>query len=234
MTLSTLMMLPLLLTGCFKFTMDLEVSDQDMVSGTAVVAVSKQLEAFAEPGVDTEATDAFGGIDGVTTEAFDDGAFVGQSYSFSSVPLENFTPLDDGSGLAIIRIGDNLVVSGDLSFVDDSADLEAGADLGFGQAIFDSADIRISITFPGTILETNGVINEDTNTITWSPQYGQENEISAVVSAPQGWPYWVWWALGGVVAVAIGVGVVLYVRHTRRKGYYDYVENMEPFSTDDP
>ena len=213
-----LMLIPFALTGCFKFTIDLEVSNQDTVSGTSVVALSEALAALAQEGGGGEPTDAFGEIDGVTVSEFDDGNFVGQQYDFSGVPIESFALNDDASALSIERDGDNLVLRGNLSLEDEGADPAAGEDLGFGQEFFDSADLRVSIKFPGEILETNGKIDESTNTITWVPKFGEANELSATVYAPKGIPIWVWWAVAAGVALVLAiVGFVLVVRVRGRK-----------------
>lgn len=211
------LLVPFLLSGCFKFTMDLEVSDQDTISGDVVVALSKELEALAQDSGGGETTDAFSDLSGVEVTEFDDGTFVGQQYSFSGLPIEELSLDDDASALSIKRIGDNLVVSGTLSFEDDTADPAQADDLGFGQAFFDSADLRVAIKFPGEIRETNGSIDEATNTITWIPKYGEANEISAVVYSPRGVPIWVWWALGGVGGVLVVAAlVVLLLRRSSR------------------
>lgn len=209
------LVIPFLLSGCFKFTMDLEVSNQDTISGTAVVALSKELQALAQGGGDSETTDAFSGLDGVTVTEFDDGTFVGQQYEFSGLPIEELSLNDDESALTITRDGDNLIVSGSLSFEDDEADPEAGDDFGFGQAFFDSADLRVSIKFPGEIRETNGDVNKETNTITWKPKYGEANELSAVVYAPRGVPLWVWWLVAGVVSLLLITAAVVIVGRRR-------------------
>jgi hypothetical protein len=209
--------LPFVLSGCFKFTMDLEVSSQDTISGTAVVALSKELQAFAdESGGGGEPTDAFSDVEGVEVIEFDDGSFVGQQYEFDAIPIEELSLSDDSSALTITRDGDNLVVSGNLSFEDEGADPEAADDLGFGQAFFDSADLRISIAFPGEILETNGDVDEETNTITWIPKYGETNELSAVVYAPRGVPVWVWWMSGSVLALAGIISLGIFLTRSRR------------------
>lgn len=203
----SLFVIPFLLTGCFKFTMDLEVSSQDTISGTAVVALSKELQALAQGG-GGEPTDAFADLEGVEVTAFDDGTFVGQQYEFSGLPIDDLALNDDSSALTIQRDGDNLIVSGSLSFEDEEADPEAAEDLGFGQAFFDSADLHVSIKFPGEIVETNGEVNEETNTITWRPKYGAANELNAVVYAPKGIPNWVWTvglSLLGVAVLALGL-----------------------------
>jgi hypothetical protein len=203
--------------------MDLEVSNQDTISGTAVVALSKELQALAQGGGD-EPTDAFADLDGVEVTTFDDGTFVGQQYEFSGLPIEDWALDDDSSALTIQRDGDNLIVSGSLSFEDEEADPEAGEDLGFGQAFFDSADLRVSIRFPGEILETNGDVNEETNTITWKPKYGGVNELNAVVYAPKGIPQWVWWVVAAVLAISLIVAGLLFARSRGRSA----VQGNEP------
>ena len=199
--------LPLILSGCFKFTMDLEVSSDDKISGTAVVALSKELAGFAEETGGDDTTDVFAETQGVTASEFDDGTFVGQQYEFAGVPIEELDFQDDTGGLTITRDGDFLRVSGDLNFEDESAD-SGGDDFGFGQAFFDSADLRVSIKFPGEVRETNGDLNSETNTVTWLPKYGQANEISATVYAPLGVPTWIW-ILSASALVALGVAIVL-------------------------
>lgn len=208
------LLVPFLLTGCFKFTIDLEVSSEDTISGTAVVALSKELQALAQGGGE-EPTDAFAELDGVGVTAFDDGTFVGQQYEFSGLPIEDWALDDDSSALTIRRDGDNLIVSGSLSFEDDELDPEAGEDLGFGQAFFDSADLRVSIKFPGEIRETNGAVDDETNTITWRPKFGEANELNAVVYAPRGIPLWVWWLIAGVASILLAATAVVIVRGRR-------------------
>lgn len=206
--------LPFVLTGCLKFTMDLEVSPQDTISGVAVVALSNELGGFTEG---AEGGSPFADTDGVTESEFDDGSFVGTQYEFSDLPIEQLSLDDDSSELRIQRDGDNLVVSGSLSFEDEQSGGSTGDDFGFGQAVFDSADIRISIKFPGEIRETNGEIDEASNTITWHPQFGEPNELSAVVYSPKGLPSWVWWAVGGGVIAFLVFLALRWVRSRRVK-----------------
>lgn len=202
--------LPFVLSGCLKFTMDLEVSPQDTISGVAVVALSNELAGLADA---DEGISPFADVDGVTESEFDDGSFVGSQYEFSGVPIERLSLDDESSELRIERDGDNLIVSGSLSFEDEESTDSGGDDFGFGEAFFDSADIRISITFPGDIRETNGEIDEATNTITWYPQFGETNEISALVYSPRGLPLWVWWTAGGALfALVVASGIVLFLR----------------------
>lgn len=228
-SLASLALLPLLLAGCFKFTMDLEISGQDTVSGTAMVGLSKELQAFAQTEDDGDTTEAFTDIEGATRTDFDDGTFVGQEYAFSAVPIEAFALRDEARVLTITRDGDNLVVDGSLNFEDPNAGGEL--DFGLGQAFFDAAEIRVTIRFPGEVLETNGEVDTATNTVTWLPQYGVDNKISAVVLAPPGMAGWVWWVIGGGMAVVLAVAAFVF---TRPKPTRAPLDDVESFSTDDP
>jgi hypothetical protein len=221
-------LLPLVLTGCFKFTMDIEINGDDTVSGTAVAGLSSELQAFAEAGDDSNTTNAFRDIDGVVSAEFDDGQFVGQSYAFDAIPIEAFALRDEARVLTITRDGDTLIVDGALNFEDPNAG--GPGDLGFAQAFFDAADIRVTIKFPGEILETNGEIDQDTNTVTWYPQYGLNNTLSAVVLAPPGSDTWVWWVIGGGVVLTIAVAVFVLARP---KPTASSLDDIESFSTDD-
>lgn len=46
-----------------------------------------------------------------------------------------------------------------------------------------SAQMQVAITYPGEVLETNGVVSG--KTVTWSPKFGEVTQINAVVKAPQ-------------------------------------------------
>jgi len=228
-SLAALGVLPLLLTGCFKFTMDIEIDSQDTVSGQAAVGLSKELQAFAQSEDGADTTEAFKDIEGALRQEFDDGTFVGQQYEFASVPIEAFALQDEARVLTITRDGDNLIIDGALNFEDPNAG--GPGDLGLAQAFFDAADIRVAIKVPGEVLETNGDIDQATNTITWYPQYGLDNKISAVVLAPPATSTWVWWLIGGGVLVVIAVMVFVLAKP---KPARSYIDDMEPFSTDDP
>ena len=226
---AALAVLPLLLSGCFKFTMDIEIDSQDSVSGQAAVGLSKELQAFAQAEDGADTTEAFKDIEGAVTQEFDDGTFVGQQYEFTSVPIEAFALQDEARVLTITRDGENLIIDGALNFEDPNAG--GPGDAGFAQAFFDAADIRVAIKVPGQILETNGEIDETTNTITWYPQYGLDNKISAVVLSPPATATWVWWLIGGGVLVVIAVMAIVLAKP---KPPRSYIDDMEPFSTDDP
>jgi hypothetical protein len=193
--------LALLLTGCIKLNMDLGINSDNTVNGTVQFGVQKELLDLTGQSVeDLLGTDAPfpSDAEGVTVEPFDDGEFAGQQFIFESVPIEEFNSggIVGGSGatglsgvagvgaadtLNISREGDTFVVTG---ILDMSSGL-SGATGPFGGTggaeLFESADIRIAITFPGEVLEANGQI--DGNTVTYVPEFGARLEIDATGSA---------------------------------------------------
>jgi hypothetical protein len=130
---------------------------------------------------------------GVTIEPFDDGEFAGQQFIFEDLPIEQFnsggvagasgaTAGGAGDTLQIARQGDTFVVTGVLDL---SSGL-SGATGPFGGTggaqFFESAEIRIAITFPGEVLQAPGG-QIDGNTVTYVPEFGERLEINATGSA---------------------------------------------------
>src|SRR3990170_1788338 len=175
--------LALLLSGCIKLTMDLQVTSDDTVSGTIQLGIQKELLELSGGSVqDLLGSDSPFPSDapGVTVEEFDDGEFAGQEFTFDSVPIAEFQTTDDPDALSILRQGDVFVVSGVL----DMSGALSGATGGIGttgQELLDSAEIRITMTFPGDVQEATGTI--DGNSVTWTPAFGERLELSAVASA---------------------------------------------------
>jgi hypothetical protein len=175
--------LALLLSACLKLDMDLEVSSDDTVSGTMIFAVQKELLELTGGSVE----DILGtnspvppDIQGVTTEEYEDERFVGQRFTFDAVTLEEFNTSGEADALTITREGDVFAVSGVL-------DLSTGLTGATGPTGFDAeqflqgAELRIRITFPGEVTNTNGEV--DGNAVTWVPKVGERLELQATASA---------------------------------------------------
>jgi hypothetical protein len=178
----------LLTTGCVKLNVDLTVNGDDTVSGTMVFAVSKELAALSEEsessGTGTETEGLLKNAENVTIEPFDDGDFVGSTYTFEGLLLEEFAPeIGEESAFGLSREGDNLIVAGVIDTSSDSEELEnnpfAGA---FLAGLVSSSDLRVSITLPGEIKETNGTV--EGQTITWKGSFGKKLEMNAIAYAP--------------------------------------------------
>jgi hypothetical protein len=197
--------LALLLTGCLKLDMDLQIQSDDTVNGAIVFAVSKDVLELTGG----SAEDLLGGetpfpsdVEGVTTEEYDDGEFAGQQFNFDGVPISQFAAdPEDPESLSIVREGDTFVVSGALDL---SQGLSGATGATGAEQFLESAEIRIAITFPGDVTESNGEV--DGNTVSWAPEFGERVDIQATGSAI---------ASGGdsntLLYVLIGVGAVLLI-----------------------
>lgn len=190
------------LTGCVKFDMDVTVNRDDTVSGTLVVAFDKNV--LTRLGGDGDPL-GDGAVQGVTSQRpYDDGTFTGTEYVYENTPLSEFndTDADDGDFIRIDRDGQNYVLKG----VADTRYEPPGDGGPLDQAIaaaMPRADMRVSVTFPGAVLSTNGEISDDGRTVTWQLRMGERNELDAV-AGPGGNPelaLWVLWISLAAVAL---------------------------------
>ncbi|HEX5936555.1 MAG TPA: hypothetical protein VFZ75_02520 [Actinomycetota bacterium] len=206
--------LALLLAGCFRVDMDVEVSPEDTVSGTAVIAVDESLVELSGQSAD----EIFSDVDssdlpeGASFDDYSEDGFVGQQITFEDVPLEEFTSSDtlSGSGLgeelSIVREGDEFVVTGAL---DMSGEQFTGTDI--PQQFLENFEFTISITFPGEVTQSTGEV--DGNTVTWEPKVGENTPIEARASAiPSASSPWLIIALVALGAFLLGAVVFLLTR----------------------
>ncbi|MFW7414839.1 LppM family (lipo)protein [Demequina sp. SO4-18] len=219
----------LALTGCIRVEMNIDLAEDDTVSGDFIFAVSQELlEIAGEDGVE----DLLGGeetIPGGTTERYespdDDGDgspdFVGTQTTFSELPLDEFAAA--GEGLRIERDGDEFVVSG---AADDLTDQTGG------QELPDTATATMSITFPGDVSEHNGEL--DGNTVTWNLlEHSGEVQARGSASADSGFPLWMILVLAAVVGIGAGIAGVLVVS-SRRKSTDESQTGAAPVTGTDP
>jgi hypothetical protein len=174
----------LLLTGCFKVNMDVEVSPENTVSGTAIIAVDESLLELSGQSADQ----LFKDMDlsdlpaGATTDRYQEDGFIGQQITFDDVPLPEFTGNNtlsgSGSGdqLNIVRQGDEFHVTGAF---DMSGPEFTGTQV--PKQFLESFEFKISITFPGEVKSGTGEI--DGRTVTWEPKFGENTPVEAVASA---------------------------------------------------
>ena len=174
----------LLLTGCFKVNMDVEVSPENTVSGTAIIAVDESLLELSGQSADQ----LFKDMDlsqlpaGATTDTYQEDGFVGQQITFNDVPLAEFSGNNSLSGtgtgdqLNIVRQGDEFHVTGAF---DMSGPEFTGTEV--PQQFLESFEFKISITFPGEVKSATGEV--DGRTVTWQPKFGENTPVEAVASA---------------------------------------------------
>jgi hypothetical protein len=194
----------LLLAGCVKVDMDLEVSPDNTVSGQAILAVDQSLVELSGQSADQlfQDLDLSDLPEGATVEPYEGDGFVGQQVNFDDVALSEFTGGEtlgaSGEELSITRVGDEFHVAGRLDM--------SGAEFSGGQVpqqLLDTFEIRIAITFPGPVESSTGSV--DGNTVTWEPRIGQNTEIRAVASAiPSGGSPWLLIALVAIGALILG------------------------------
>jgi hypothetical protein len=174
----------LLLSGCFKVNMNVEVSTENTVSGTAIIAVDESLLELSGQSADQ----LFKDMDpselpaGAPTDGYQEDGFIGQQITFEDVPLPEFTGNNalsgSGSGdeLNIVRQGDEFLVTGAF---DMSGPEFTGTEV--PKRFLESFEYKISITFPGEVKSATGEI--DGRTVTWEPKFGENTPVEAVASA---------------------------------------------------
>jgi len=210
--------LAFLLAGCLKLDMELQLQTDDTVDGSVVFAVNKDVLELTGG----SAEDLLGGqtpfpsdVEGVSAETYDDGEFAGQQFNFDGVPIEEFSgDPSDPESLSIVREGDTFKVAGVLDL---SQGLSGATGAAGAEQFLESAEIRIAVTFPGEVIDSNGQV--DGNTVTWTPEFGERVDIQATGSAIEGGggSNALLWVLIGVAAVLIVVVVVLLLSR-RKKG----------------
>jgi hypothetical protein len=208
----------LLLAGCFKVNMDMEVSSENTVSGSAIIAVDESLLQLSGQ----SAEQLFREMDlsdlpaGASSDRYEEDGFVGQEISFDDIPLDEFTGNNALSGstageeLSIVRQGNEFHVTGAF---DMSGQEFTGTEI--PQQFLDSFEFRISITFPGEVKSATGEV--DGNTVTWEPKIGEDTQIQAVASAipPGGSPLLVILLIAGG---ALLLGAIAYLFAHRKAG----------------
>jgi LppM domain len=212
----SIVVLVFVMTGCMKLDMELKLSSDDTASGAMTFALDKQIVELTGGSFDALTdgqTPLPSGVD-VSASDYEDDRFVGKTYTFEDVPIEQMNDSTDAESMQIRRDGDTYVVSGELDLTTDA--LEGGTGGQLGQAALQNAEVRIAITFPGAVQSATGQI--DGNTVTWTPKIGERTELSAVGSAigSDGASSILWIVLAVLAAVAIVVLVMLRSRRNRR------------------
>jgi hypothetical protein len=182
--------LAVLFSACIKLDMNLTVASDNTVSGTVIFALNKQLIELSGQSADDllgSTAPVPSGVQGVDTEPYEDDQFQGQKFTFDAVPLAQFNQENgDADQLRISRQGDTFTVTGalDLSSAGGGSGASGATGLsGFPGAdeIFKSAQLKITLTFPGAVKSSNGQVNG--NTVTWVPKVGERLELHATASA---------------------------------------------------
>lgn len=188
----------LALTGCTRVQAGLAVQPDDTVDGNIVIATPEG----APEGSGPEITVPPELEDRVDVGSYDQDGFVGSSVSFSDLTFAEVSELNALGGsaagradLELRRIGERIALQG-------RADLTTMP--------VDGADVRLAITFPGEVVETDG--ESEGGTVTWNFAPGEVTQLNAsAISTDPNAPSAVGWTLlmVGLVALASGAAVLL-------------------------
>lgn len=212
--------LALFLTGCMRMHVNVSINPNDTVDGEIIMAVSDEAvegfgispqDAWNDMAADADMPDEFDYSD------YAEDGYTGGRYTFSEMPISEWSAGDTADDLMIVRDGDEFVVTGVLDLSDGDSEELPGM-----EEIFASMDVRMSFTFPGEITEASGDISG--STVTWTATYGERLVMSArgpaSASAADVFP-WLWVGLGvGVLAVA-GVAAALLAKNRKKASTAD-------------
>lgn len=190
-----LLAIGVLLSGCVRMKAAMAVSDDDHVSGQIVA------------GTITGGTDAVLVVppplrDRATVQPYSADGYTGSQLNFNDLTFDELHTLMTATPSIAQRYQFDLHRSGDvltLSSAIDLTQLEAA-----------KADLGIKINFPGKITASNGTEDQD-GTITWNPQPGKINELTAtVITSSAGLnPLLRWGLIVGGLAGAVAVAVIV-------------------------
>lgn len=196
------------LAGCMKMDMELELLPDDEVTGSVTMAVSREFAELAGESPESMAEQMAADLsdtEGATSVPYDDGTYIGSTTTFDAVSITEWSADNTSESLAIVRDGDEYVVTGEFDMT------EAGGLEEYGLTV--PLDIRVAVTFPGKVSEHNGTLTG--TTVEWIPVAGELNEISARGSATGGGDI-PWLIIGVALGALVLVGVVVLLL-TRRK-----------------
>ena len=169
---------PLVAAGCLRLEGDLRVDDEDRVDGEVVLAVDEQLIAMSGMSLDDLLADSadLGGLqDGARRENYAEDGLVGQRIVFEDVPLDELDARDAGGFFGRDAGGYRFELPLDMGLP-----LGQGGDLLSG--VLDDAELELSVTFPGRVLEDNGTSVEG-STVRWEYQGEQLLQLPDVLAA---------------------------------------------------
>ena len=209
----------LLLSGCVKMDLALEINSDKTVSGTLIYAISDSLSELGATREESDpTTDLFDTTaKGVTISEYKQDGYTGTKIVLDRVPIEAFNKEGgETGGFQIIREENKITLKGELDLSSADADQSEESDWGaaLAKSLFATADLDISVKFPVKVLSTTGTISEDGRTVSWKPQLGEKVDLTTTVELPNQN-----FILAAVTAgiIALVAGVLFVILRTRRK-----------------
>ena len=224
-----LLLSTILLTGCIKMDLALEINSDKTVSGTLIYAISDALSELGTTSEDTDPTaDLFDtSAEGVTVSEYKEDGYTGTKITLDRVPISAFNKQGgDSGGFQIIRDENLITLKGELDLssgdTDDSDISEWGDAL--AKSLFATADLNISVKFPVKVLSTTGTISEDGRTVSWKPQLGEKVDLTTTVELPNRNLILIGIAAAALLLLIIAFLVVFKVRGRKKSETHESVE----------
>lgn len=231
---ATLATLALSLTGCMKFNLDLAVNDKDEVSGSMILAFNKQALALSESMGGADALNPDNLItetENMTVATYEDDEFSGSKITFAAVPMTEFASGATGESLKFVRDGNIITVSGVIDMAgSDPTTLEAAKNNPLTSGFFDTSDISVSITLPGSVSSTNGKV--EGNKVTFSGQLGDKIVIDAKADTSNNLGAVAMIGGGALALAAVGGATALIIRSRKKKTAPQVSNPVEPDNWD--
>jgi hypothetical protein len=212
-----------LLTGCVKLDIHLKVASDDSVSGTYIVGVDKSLLAATNDDANslyqrlTAALPTDKGISRpVTAVKYDDGTYVGAKFTVSAMPIAQMSALSGPDASS----GTNFSLAHADGHFQFTGTLDTTSAAGPGGAAPTGSAIRLTVTFPGAVRQTNG--HKDGSSVTWTPAFGQRVTVTATAddhgAAPTSPVDRVLYGVAGLSVLALLVVVAITLLARRQHG----------------
>ena len=224
-----LLLSTILLTGCVKMDLALEINSDKTVSGTLIYAISDALSELGTTSEDTDPTaDLFDtSAEGVTVSEYKEDGYTGTKITLDRVPISAFNKQGgESGGFQIIRDENLITLKGELDLssgdTDDSDISEWGDAL--AKSLFATADLNISVKFPVKVLSTTGTISEDGRTVSWKPQLGEKVDLTTTVELPNRNLILIGIAAAALLLLIIAFLVVFKVRGRKKSGTHESVD----------
>jgi hypothetical protein len=224
-----LLLSTILLTGCVKMDLALEINSDKTVSGTLIYAISDALSELGTTSEDTDPTaDLFDtSAEGVTVSEYKEDGYTGTKITLDRVPISAFNKQGgESGGFQIIRDENLITLKGELDLssgdTDDSDISEWGDAL--AKSLFATADLNISVKFPVKVLSTTGTISEDGRTVSWKPQLGEKVDLTTTVELPNRNSILIGIAAAALLLLIIAFLVVFKVRGRKKSETHESVD----------
>ena len=207
----------LVTSGCMKVNMDLTVNSNDTVSGSIIIAFSNEAIDTAKSFGSESALNTDSLIKeqpGITVEEFKDADYQGSKVTFDQRPFDEFTTGTDADSLKFTRNGNIISVTGAIDMAgEDPSLIDQVRTNPLTSNLFSKSDISVSITMPGKVTSTTGLI--EGNTVTFKGELGDNIiiDVQADDSSPFG-PFAI--AIGVLVLAGVVAGAVLLINRRKK------------------